>query len=484
MTLQQAVFAGLVDPGNLVAVRGIDIPDGSATPDAARAGDCPAPSADGTVHLLSTTTNCDTASYSQAPDAYTITANADGSITVTDNAFAAAADLFAKGDGIDTLWNIENLRFCLATDPVTKNCNSFTDVSVAPSVQLSATSLAFGSRAVGTTSATQNITVSNTGLTALKVANVTVTGADPGQFTATPAAGCASVARGGSCTVAVRFAPTSAGAKSATVNIVDNAAGSPHSVTVGGTGTAVVPAAPVIGTAVRGNASATVNWSAPTNNGGSAITGFTVRVVNAAGTQVGALRPVDAAATSLVVTGLTNGTAYRFQVQATNAIGNGPFSALSNAVTPGAVPDAPANVAATRGNRSATVTWTAPSGNGAAITSYDFVVKSGATVISTTTGIARTAVSRTVTGLTPGQNYTFEVRADNASSVPERSGSPTRSRRRAPLRHRPRWWPPEATPRCHCRGLRALTTAPPSPATTSRSATGQPWWRPGASRAT
>ena len=33
---------------------------------------------------------------------------------MTDNAFAAAADLFAKGDGIDTLWNIENLRFSSA----------------------------------------------------------------------------------------------------------------------------------------------------------------------------------------------------------------------------------------------------------------------------------------------------------------------------------------------------------------------------------
>src|SRR4029079_4832507 len=132
MTLQKAVTFGLVAPGNLVAVRGIDIPAASATPNAARAGDCPAPSADGTVHLQSTTTNCDTALYSLAPSAYTITPNADGSVTVTDNAFAAAADLFAKGDGIDTLWNIENLRFCLGNDPVTKKCNSFTDVSVPP----------------------------------------------------------------------------------------------------------------------------------------------------------------------------------------------------------------------------------------------------------------------------------------------------------------------------------------------------------------
>ena len=53
-----------------------------------------------------------------------------------------------------------------------------------------------------------------------------------------------------------------------------------------------------------------------------------------------------------------------------------------------AVPNAPTNVTATRGNRNATVTWVRPTGNGAAIASYDFVVKSGTTVISTTNNIA------------------------------------------------------------------------------------------------
>jgi Ca2+-binding RTX toxin-like protein len=93
------------------------------------------------------------------------------------------------------------------------------------------------------------------------------------------------------------------------------------------------PAAPTIGTATAGNASATVRWTAPAATG-SPVTSYSVRVVDAANAQVGALLPAPAAATSLVVNGLTNGSTYRFQVSATNVFGTGPYSALSNAVTP------------------------------------------------------------------------------------------------------------------------------------------------------
>ena len=185
-----------------------------------------------------------------------------------------------------------------------------------------------------------------------------------------------------------------------------------------GTGVAVatVPGAPTNVLAVRANASANVRWTAPLSNGGSPITGYLVRVLDAAGTQVGALRPAAAIANTLVVTGLTNGQAYRFSVSATNAVGTGAASALSAAVTPATVPGAPTGVNATRGNASATVRWTAPASNGgSAITGYSVrVINAAGTQVGALRPAAAAARSLVVTGLTNGQAYRFSVTATNA----------------------------------------------------------------------
>ena len=98
---------------------------------------------------------------------------------------------------------------------------------------------------------------------------------------------------------------------------------------------AVVPDAPTSVVASAGNASASVSFVAPANNGGSAITGYTVTSSPAGGVDA------NAGSTSLVrtITGLTNGTFYTFTVKATNSAGASAASLPSNSVKPVAPSD-------------------------------------------------------------------------------------------------------------------------------------------------
>ena len=92
-----------------------------------------------------------------------------------------------------------------------------------------------------------------------------------------------------------------------------------------------VPGAPTIGTAIAGNTQVTVNFTAPVSDGGSPITLYTA-------TSSPSGITATSTSSAITVTGLTNGVAYTFTVTATNAIGEGPASADSNAVTPVALP--------------------------------------------------------------------------------------------------------------------------------------------------
>ena len=113
-----------------------------------------------------------------------------------------------------------------------------------------------------------------------------------------------------------------------------------------------VPGAPTGVTATAGNGSATVSWTAPSDNGGSTITSYTVTPFIGSTAQTPVTVTGSPPATSTTVTGLTNGTSYTFTVSATNAIGTGPASPPSNAVTPNAPrPGAPTGGDGDRGQR-------------------------------------------------------------------------------------------------------------------------------------
>ena len=104
--------------------------------------------------------------------------------------------------------------------------------SVNPSLVISPTSLAFGAQLIGTTSAVQRATLTNSGGSPLAISSVSVDGAD---FAQTNSCG-APVPSGGTCAIDVTFTPSVVGTRTGKVTIVDNAAGSPHAIGLAGSG--------------------------------------------------------------------------------------------------------------------------------------------------------------------------------------------------------------------------------------------------------
>lgn len=167
---------------------------------------------------------------------------------------------------------------------------------------------------------------------------------------------------------------------------------------------------------------ATVSWTAPTATGGASITGYNVKVISPSG---GRTQSFSSTATTENVSGLIDGTSYTFEVQAVNASGASAFSAPSGAVIPAGPPGAPTSVSVigstwTDNNASATVSWASGPSNGSVITGYAVTATDASNSANdascTTYGGTNPGYGRacTVTGLTPGDPYSFTVVATNA----------------------------------------------------------------------
>ena len=107
-------------------------------------------------------------------------------------------------------------------------------VGSGPAVTLSPTSLTFPTQLVGTKSAAQTVTLTNTGNATLSITSI----AHTGDFSDTTTCGTTVVA-GASCTITVTFTPTTVNARTGTLSVTDNAPASPQVVSLSGTGTYV-----------------------------------------------------------------------------------------------------------------------------------------------------------------------------------------------------------------------------------------------------
>jgi hypothetical protein len=169
-----------------------------------------------------------------------------------------------------------------------------------------------------------------------------------------------------------------------------------------------VPTAPTNVVAAAGIEKATVSWTAPADDGDSAITGYTV--TSSPGGITATTGPL---AGSAVVSPLTPGTSYTFTVKAGNGIGPGASSASSNAVTvlSPTAPGPPTNVTAVAGNGQVTVSWSPPASDGnRPINAYTVTPSEG----GVTASAGGSATSAIVSPLVNGTYYSFTVTATNS----------------------------------------------------------------------
>jgi hypothetical protein len=168
--------------------------------------------------------------------------------------------------------------------------------------------------------------------------------------------------------------------------------------------------------ATAGNGEVSLSWLTPGALAGL-VTQYVVRVYApggglATGVAGGAVRFSGSAATNFVFTGLTNGVAYVFSVQAETSTLTGPESALSNTVIPNGPPLAPLAVTAAPGDSSAVVSFLPPSSNnGSPITGYRVFVWPGGSFVNSVSS------PTLVAGLVNGQSYFFTVAAINAAGL-------------------------------------------------------------------
>lgn len=154
-----------------------------------------------------------------------------------------------------------------------------------------------------------------------------------------------------------------------------------------------------------------LSWTAPSNNGGSAITGYRIERSTDGSTFSVLVANTGSTSTSYSNTGLTSGQIYYYRVYAINSGGTGSVSNTANA-TATTIPQAPTIGTASRvSNTQASIGFTLNNNGGAAVTSL--IVASSPTVSLSYSG---TSSPVTVTGtFTLNQGYTFTVRAVNTN---------------------------------------------------------------------
>ena len=145
---------------------------------------------------------------------------------------------------------------------------------VLPAPNISPLSLSFSNQLVGTTSASQPVSVTNNGTVAMNITNLAISSDWTQSNNCLP-----SVAPSGSCTINVSFAPTASGARNGSITITDTGVNSPQTVNLSGTGLAPVVSLSTTSLTFPGQLVSTTSTAQPitlTNTGTGPLTSLMI----------------------------------------------------------------------------------------------------------------------------------------------------------------------------------------------------------------
>jgi hypothetical protein len=132
---------------------------------------------------------------------------------------------------------------------------------------LTPSTINFPPQLINTASASQNVTLTSTGATALTISQIALAAPYSQTNNCTP-----SLAPGSNCTITVTFLPTTEGTQKGTLNVTDNGVGSPQSVALNAAGTVISfsPTSVNFGNQIHGTSSTPQNITV-TNVGSTAV---------------------------------------------------------------------------------------------------------------------------------------------------------------------------------------------------------------------
>ncbi len=195
------------------------------------------------------------------------------------------------------------------TSPTSVNLSG-SGVAAVLTLGINPTSLSFGNVVTGTSSATQNVTITNTGNSNVTISQISVAGAG---YTVTGGTTPITLTPSQNLVLGLQFSPTATGSVAGTISIVSNATGSPATVTLSGTGVV--------------QHTVSLSWIAST----STVAGYNVYRSTTSGS--GYVKINSSLVTGLTYTDSTviSGTTYFYVTTAADSSGN--ESAFSNQAT-------------------------------------------------------------------------------------------------------------------------------------------------------